>query len=207
MTTAPSLEAGAAYVERVLGVSPQAGGEHVRMGTHNRLLRLGDTLYLEVIAVNPAAPSPGRSRWFGLDALRPDSPPMLAAWVVRTPDIHTTAAASSESLGPVEAMSRGALDWLITIPADGVVPLDGVGPALIQWHADVHPASRMADCGLSLAGFEIRHGDPARVSRLLASLGLADAVEVRPLSAGEAPHLVAHIRTPQGMRQLPAVLG
>ncbi len=57
--TAPDLGAGAELVRRSLGVMPQAGGEHARMGTHNLLLKLGDSLYLEVIAPNPNAPEPG----------------------------------------------------------------------------------------------------------------------------------------------------
>ena len=52
----------------------QVGGEHPRMGTHNLLLRLGDSVFLEVLSPNPDAPPPSRPRWFGLDALRPDSP-------------------------------------------------------------------------------------------------------------------------------------
>ena len=67
--TAPSLAAGSAFVQEVLGVAPQAGGEHPRMGTHNLLLRLGDSLFLEVIAANPQVPAPDRPRWFGLDQL------------------------------------------------------------------------------------------------------------------------------------------
>jgi hypothetical protein len=53
--TAPTLEAGAELVRLALGVEPQAGGAHARMGTHNLLLRLGDAVYLEVIAPDPRA--------------------------------------------------------------------------------------------------------------------------------------------------------
>lgn len=53
--TAPTLESGAEFVRRSLGVDPQPGGEHPRMGTHNLLRRLGDSLFLEVIAPDPAA--------------------------------------------------------------------------------------------------------------------------------------------------------
>ena len=63
-----SLEAGARDVERALGVSLLEGGKHPRMGTHNRLLRLGDQVYLELIAIDPVGSPPGRPRWFGLDA-------------------------------------------------------------------------------------------------------------------------------------------
>lgn len=200
--TAPTLEAGAAFVRDRLGVAPQTGGEHPRMGTHNRLLRLGDALFLEVIAANPAAPPPARPRWFALDTLAPQSPPTLATWVVRTADIAATHAAASEALGSIEPMSRGALDWLITIPADGSLPLGGAGPALIEWHTEAHPASGLKEHGLSLARLEIFHPDPERVSRLLASLELAAAVAVSAAPAGSPARLVAHIETPWGLRQL-----
>lgn len=202
--TAPSLAAGAEFVRRVLGVEPQPGGEHPRMGTHNLLLRLGDALFLEVISVNPAAPAPGRPRWFGLDGLRPDSMPALSTWVVRTADIRTSASACLVSLGDIELMSRGALDWLITIPANGAVPLDGVAPALIEWHTDTHPASKLEDRGLSLARLELFHPEPARVSHLLSSIGVEGPVSVRPLADGARPHLAALIETPQGPRELSA---
>lgn len=200
--SAPTLAAGAAFVDQVLGVSPQPGGEHLRMGTHNLLFRLGESLFLEVIAPNPNAAAPARPRWFGLDRMRADTLPSLSTWVVRTGDIHASAAACSESLGEIEPMSRGAIDWLITIPADGSVPVDGVAPALIEWHTLVHPAAGLPDRGLSLVGLEIIHPDPQRLSRLLSSLDLQGPVTLRSPAGGAMPHLVAHISTPQGLRAL-----
>lgn len=200
--TAFSLEAGAAFVSETLGVSPQVGGEHPRMATHNLLLRLGDTAFLEIIAPNPAVPAPSRPRWFALDGLGPRSPPRLSAWVVRATDIRAAVAATAEPLGNVEPMSRGALNWLITIPSDGSVPLGGVAPALIEWRADTHPAARLEDRGLSLAKLVIRSSEPNRVSQLLRSLELDAPVSVVPALAGESPRLVAHINTPSGLRLL-----
>ncbi|MGX5658125.1 VOC family protein [Castellaniella ginsengisoli] len=200
--TALSLEAGAAFVADTLGVATQGGGEHPRMATHNRLLRLGESMYLEVIAPNPAAPAPGRPRWFGLDTLAPQSPPSLSTWVVRSDDIRASATAASEPLGDIEPMSRGALDWLITIPADGSIPLEGAAPALIQWHAGAHPAARMEDKGCALVLLEIFHPDPDRVSRLLSALELAAPVAARQAGPGEPVRLAAHIDTPHGRRIL-----
>jgi hypothetical protein len=62
IVTAPSLEIGAEYVRQILRVAPQVGGKHPRMGTHNLLLRLGNSLFLEVISPDPDAPSPERPR-------------------------------------------------------------------------------------------------------------------------------------------------
>jgi hypothetical protein len=197
---APTLEAGCAHVRAALGVEPQPGGEHERMGTHNRLLRLGESLYLEVIAANPAARKPPRPRWFALDTLAPDAPPKLAAWIARSGDIRAALAATDEPLGQVEAMSRGLLEWLITIPADGSLPLGGAAPALIEWHTDTHPALRLDDRGLALERLEIHHPEPARIERLLHALKIAGPVEV--VREPAAARLVAHIRTPQGLRTL-----
>jgi hypothetical protein len=99
-------------------------------------------------------------------------------------------------------MSRGALNWLITIPADGSVPLDGVAPALIEWQTEVHPATRLPDCGLSLVELKIFHPDPDRIERLLRSIGLAGPVCVAAPPDKGAAHLLACINTPQGLREL-----
>lgn len=197
--TAPSLAVGAAFVRNALGVSPQNGGEHPRMATHNLLLQLGDALFLEVIAANPSAGQAARPRWFALDSLSPQSAATLATWVVRTDDIHATVSAATETLGNIEPMSRGSLDWLITIPADGSLPLDGVAPSLIEWHCDEHPASKLDDQGLSLVKLELFHPEPGRIAKLLQSLALEAPVSIL---AGPVPRLVAHIQTPRGLRRL-----
>lgn len=56
VVTAPDLEAGAGFVRNALGMEMGRGGKHPRMGTHNMLLRLGETSFLEVIAADPEAP-------------------------------------------------------------------------------------------------------------------------------------------------------
>ena len=202
--TAPSLEIGAKFVRETLGVTPQSGGEHPRMGTHNLLLRLGDSLFLEIIAPDPAAPRPDRARWFALDSLQADAPPRLSTWVARTNDIHATGANSSEGLGNIEPMTRGALNWLITIPGDGSLPLDGIAPTLIEWQAEPHPATKLEDLGLSLVRLELFHPEPDRISTLLKSIEFEGPVSLSLLSGSVAPYLVAHINTPTGLRKLSA---
>ncbi|WP_050462398.1 VOC family protein [Herbaspirillum autotrophicum] len=202
VVTAFTLADGVAWVERTLGVSLQNGGEHVRMGTHNALLRLGPDFYLEVIAVNPAAPKPDRPRWFGMDALHAGSPPRLAGWVVRTNNIAAAVAASPVDVGPVESMSRGTLNWLITIPADGRFPLDGVMPTLIEWHTPSHPAANLQESACTLHRLQGFHAQAVDIMRSLALIGLQDDILISAPAAGQAPYLRAEIHTPDGLRVL-----
>src|SRR5690349_24678119 len=83
---AESLRAGVAHAEAALGVTSPFGGAHPLMVTHNHLLRLGDTLFLEILAPDPAAGPLFRPRWFGLDAKKQRAalavPPRLVTWAV-----------------------------------------------------------------------------------------------------------------------------
>jgi hypothetical protein len=201
--TAPDLTAGVELVRHALGVAPEVGGEHPRMGTHNCFLKLGEKVYLEVISANPDASRPGRPRWFQLDQPKSTRTPRLAAWIARTDDIHAAVAASPVSLGNVEPMSRGPLNWLITITEDGSLPLQGVAPMLIQWPSGTHPTSTLRDSGCSLIRLEGFHPEAGKVKSLLESIGFQDEnFSVSHLPAGERPYLVAHIQTPAGPRRL-----
>jgi len=203
--TAPNLEAGAQFVRESLGVVPQTGGEHPRMGTHNLLLRLGSSTYLEVIAPNPEAPKPNRPRWFALDELQPDTPPSLSTWVVRTEDIYSTVNTCSETIGKIEPMNRGQLNWLITIPENGRLPLGGIAPALIQWQTEQHPAEKLHNYGLSLLKLEVFCPKHSQISTLLESINFQGSVSLLSLPHGRTPYLKAHINTSGGVRQLVAL--
>lgn len=200
---APDLDTGCAFVTRVLGVELQPGGAHPRMGTHNRLLRLGPETYLEVIAIDPTAKRPDRPRWFGMDQWVVDAPARLATWVARTDDIHGLSDASRAIVGHPEPMTRGALAWQITIPDDGSLPLNGSAPTLIQWEQTPHPASAMVDQGCSLVALDVFDPDPENIQTLLTAINFAGPVRLHELGAGSQPYLVAHIQTPEGLKILP----
>lgn len=205
VVTAATLAEGIGYIEQTLGVTPQAGGEHVRLGTHNALLKLGHGFYLEVIAINPAAAAPQHARWFGLDHLAAGSKPRLATWVVRTDNIEAAAAAAGESdisPGPIEEMSRGALQWRITIPADGRLVMDGVMPSLIQWNSSSHPTDNMANLGCALVRLEGFHPQAEAIVASLARMGLQSHVGMNTPAPGQKPHMLALIQTPTGLHPL-----
>ena len=200
--TAPTLALGMAYIEQTLGIVPQTGGEHIRMGTHNALVKLGRGFYLEVIAINPAAPAPPRPRWFGLDTMAANARPHLATWVVRTDDIAAAVAAAPGPTGTVQAMSRGDLSWQITIPDDGALVLDGIMPALIEWHTANHPSEQMQDLGCSLVSLEGFHAQAPIITRSLEAIGMENPVPMHTIAADQAPHLLVLIQTPTGVHPL-----
>jgi Glyoxalase-like domain len=200
--TAPTLAIGGAYVFERLGVYPQKGGEHARMGTHNLLLSLGNSAYLEVIAINPAAPKPAQRRWFGLDALPANAPARLHTWVARTGNVAQAVSNSFEAMNPIVPMSRGALNWLITSPQEGDAAHGGLTPTLIEWQTDAHPASTLPDAGLVLMQLELFTSEAPRIERQMKALGLSAGWSANALPADKTPTLRAQVQTALGMRVL-----
>ena len=198
--TAGSLEKGVDYAQSVLGAPLQRGGEHPLMGTHNYLLKLGQESYLEVIAVNPQAPSPNRPRWFGLDNLPDEGRPRMATWILRVDDVESAVRRSPIPLGSVTPMSRGDLNWLITIPDDGSLPMDGVAPTLIEWKTPTHPAAAMQDTGCFLVKLEGFHPEAERITGMLDAIGFDGDFSVSPIDSGSKPYIIAHVHTPSGTK-------
>lgn len=202
VVTAATLEQGMHWVEQQLGVTmqPRVGGQHARLGTWNALLGLGPDFYLEVIAIDPQAAAPSRARWFGMDQLTADAAPRLAHWVARTDDIAAAASACLIDPGVIEPMSRGQLQWQITIAADGQLACDGVMPSLIQWQSQPHPALALPDSGCRLLHLDGRHIRGAEVAQSQGAIGLDDArIRIAP---GDSSGLTASIMTPHGLRRL-----
>ena len=191
-----SLEEGVDVVEAALGVKLAGGGEHALMATHNRLLGLGD-LYLEVIAINPAAPAPNWPRWFDLDNFQ--GRPRLTNWVARSENLSADLADCPSGTGVPVDLQRGDYRWTMAVPADGKLPFDGGFPALIQWHGALHPARALPESGLRLTRLEISHPKALALQAALAHL-IADARVV--IVPGAAVAMRASFDTPHGPRVL-----
>ena len=200
---ARDLDAGAAWLERRLGATLTGGGEHARMGTHNRLLKLGERFYLELIAIDPRASPPGRPRWFDLDRLElPVDRPRLIHWVARSDDIVRDTAACGEASSEILGMERGGFRWRISVPRDGSLPGDGLVPTLIQWDVPFHPADRLPGADCALMKLEAFHPGPAEIRVRLAALGLDTRLDLHPGVAGEAAEMVAYVSCPRGLVEL-----
>jgi hypothetical protein len=200
VVAAMTLADGMDWIADITGVAPQPGGKHRAMGSHNALLKLGERVYLEIIAIDPDGAKPPRPRWFDLDniALQAElaERPRLIHWVARTDDIEAAAAACPIPLGPIHSMARGDYRWRITIPDDGALPVKGVVPTLIQWDVSAHPADRLPESNVSIAQLAASHADPAQIRAVLAALGLDG---VLPVTYDRDARLAAMLRTPRGI--------
>jgi hypothetical protein len=201
---APTLETGAEYVRSRLGIVMPTGGEHPQMGTHNLLLRLGDDVFLEVIATNLKATRPNRPRWFGLDDAKFIESAWtegrrLLGWVARTDDLEAVLTSQRKILGQKIRISRGDRAWFFSVLADGSLPAGGVAPSVIEWSDGGNPASEMPDYGVSLLSFELEHPDPEWVSALYANLGVVNPPKVR---RGRKFSYRAFIKTANGTKEL-----
>lgn len=200
VVAAASLEQGAAWCEATLGVLPAAGGRHPLMGTHTRLLAIGSEAfpqaYLEILAIDPQAPPPGRPRWFGLDdpdlQARLQDGPRLVHWVARTNAIDTDRQALIDlgcAPGDVVKASRGALSWQILLRPDGQLMRGGALPTLIQWDG-AHPADALPASGVALQALSLR-GLPPRIHAWIGMSGV-DRLE------DPGPALCATLATARG---------
>jgi hypothetical protein len=187
-----TLDEAAGHVERALGAPMQPGGQHERFATHNRLLGLDPGLYIEAIAIDPGLPPPGDARWFGLDAF--SGPARLDKWVLRCNDIKAALRALPMAGRPV-SLERGALSWTMAVPADGLLPFDGVFPALIQWHSPVPPGKTLAASGLALRTLSLRHPEVTALRALLEPLLPSGSVRY----VEGSPGLIAEIATGRGV--------
>ena len=193
VVTAPDLDAGCAWAEAALEVPLAPGGRHAAMSTHNRLLSLGADCYLEVIAPDPAAPPPGRPRWFDLDGR---TAPGLTNWAVRTDDLGAALAAAPDGAGEPWDLARGDLAWRMGVTAGGTTPLGGAFPMILEWRGAT-AAERLPDAGCRLRAL---HVETPQADALRAALAFED----RRVRIDDAPalHLWAEIDTPAGTRRL-----
>jgi hypothetical protein len=201
---APSLAEGVAHVRTCLDIDVPFGRQHPDMGTHNHLLRLGESVYLEIIAINPDVPCPARPRWFGLDdqnAVRAawDSGLRLRGWVARTDDIDTMLPRYEAVLGRKVGFTSANGDFFFAIPDDGSLPSGGIAPSVIDRQGKPPSVAAMADLGARLRSVIIEHPDPDRVATLYETLGIANPPEIRH---GECLRYRALIETPGGVKEL-----
>ena len=201
---APSLAEGVAHIRECLGVDIPFGRKHQHMGTHNHLLELGNTVYLEVIAVDETVPVPAHPRWFGLGeaaAVRQawDEGRRLRGWVARTDHFDDHMTRHGAVYGERREFGSANGSYYFAIPQDGSLPMNGLAPSLIDRQGKRPSMPPQADQGCRLKTFTIRHPDTAMVAELYRRLDVTGAPAVEH---GPSFRYVAGIETPAGLKIL-----
>jgi hypothetical protein len=196
------LQDGTSFLEQTLGVGFAGGGKHTLMATHNRLLKLQDSIYFEAIAIDHEAVQKhgniGRKRWFSLDEDRTKErlaqSPRPLTWVVAVDDIYDAVSKCGYDAGKITAMTRGDLEWMLTIPEDGTLVEDGLLPGFIQWPGGRNPANKLPESGTRLQRLILQCPQPDAIGQSIEQLGIDGPVEVRPGPA----NLIFEMRTNAG---------
>jgi hypothetical protein len=195
----PDVDATVAELEERFGVEFQAGGRHPAWGTRNRILPLGDRLYLEVIGPDASSPPPEGGRILEVDRLEG---PSLRWWAVR-PFLLPLTCGEFETAGYVpgeiiqghrELEGGGELGWQMTDPH--VRLLDGLLPLVIDWdYGSAHPGDDGTP-GVKLTEFRLEHPDHEALAPVFGHLRLYT------VHSGDAPALIARFDTPNGPVEL-----
>ena len=173
------------------GVRPHFGGHHPELGTHNAIARLGERVFLEIIAPDPHLPAGEFAR-----KLATLAEPTLLMWAARTTDATATAgrAKAAGYAATVAEGHRQRPDGEVVRWVNVFVAGHGAGtlvPFFVQWHGPHHPAAD-APAGLTLASFAIETPQPTSVRTVLAALDVKVSVRKgrrdRLLAAIEGPH-------------------
>lgn len=201
---APSLADGVDHIRACLDIDIPFGQRHDYMGTHNHLLQLGGSVYLEIIAVDPAATPPAWPRWFGLDDAHGvraawESGRRLRGWVARSSNIDATLSGHANLFGTKLGLPPAAPVFDFSLRQDGALPLDGAAPCIIDRRGKTRNMATIPDLGARLASFVLEHPDPAMVAALYRNLNLDHAPTI---TCGAVARYRAEIELPGGLKRL-----
>ena len=177
-----NLISGTKILETKLSTKFSPGGEHMIMGTHNKLLKLQSNIYLEVIANNPNVSKPSRQRWFSLDESsikeKIKKSPRLLCWVLEVDNIEDTVKKCGYNPGKILQLSRDELTWKVTVPSNGKLVENGVLPVLIEWPNNQHPSKKLNNSKVSINKISLFHPEPYKIKNIISNLIESDLIHV-----------------------------
>ena len=156
---ASTLEEGTSLIENKLQVKLSNIGYHKDMGTHNRVVKINESVYLEVISIDPNSVTTKSKRWFNLDC------PKLQSQLRKSPQVVGYVIESDNKkilkyYEPFFKASRGEYKWKFAMPCNNSKISavksyqNGIIPSLINWESE-KPIYKMQDNHLNLEKLEI----------------------------------------------------
>ena len=179
-----TLEEGTEFVENILQANLSDIGYHKDMGTHNRVIRISDEIYLEVVAIDPKIRNLKNRKWFNLDnsnlQLKLKKSPQIIGYVIEKKDIKI-----SKYYDPFFEASRANYRWQFAMPTyknkflDSEIVETGIIPSLISWKSE-KPINQMKKNQFELISFEIELSESQKhFNTFFDSFGEIEHVSVR----------------------------
>ena len=154
-----TLDEGTKFVENILQAKLSEIGYHKDIGTHNRVIRISEKVYLEVIAIDPKTSKLNNRKWFNLDNSKLQSKlkksPQVIGYVIENDDINIT-----KYYDPFFESSRDIYKWQFAMPTfnknilNSEIVEAGMIPSLISWKSD-KPVYQMKKNQFELISLEI----------------------------------------------------
>ena len=154
-----TLEEGTIFVENILQAKLSDIGYHKDMGTHNRVIRISEKVYLEVVAINPKIKNLINRKWFNLDNSYLQSKlkksPQIIGYVIENNKRNI-----NKYYDPFFEVSRDSYKWKFAMPTfdnnilDSKIIEMGIIPSLISWKSE-KPINQMKKNQFELISFEI----------------------------------------------------
>lgn len=201
---APTLAEGVSHVQSCLGLGVPFGSRHNYMGTHNHRLQLGNSVYLEIVALDPEGIEPDRARWFNLDDQEQvradwDAGRRLRGWVANTDALDAVVSAHGGIFGNKVSLPAVDPTFAFTILEDGLLPLDGAAPSIIDHRGDTSYIATIPELGARLHSFTLEHPDPSSIAALYKELAIENPPTIIQTSQVRYRAL---IKTPTGLKEL-----
>ena len=155
-----TLQEGTEFVENILQAKLSDIGYHKDMGTHNRVIRISERVYLEVIAIDPKISNLNKRKWFNLDNSSLQSKlkksPQIIGYVIENNDMRI-----NKYYDPFILASRDNYKWQFAMPTfknnilENKIIEAGIIPSLISWKSE-KPIYQMKTNQFELISFEIK---------------------------------------------------
>ncbi len=154
-----TLEEGTKFVENILQAKLSEIGYHKDIGTHNRVIRISEKVYLELISIDPKTNKLNNRKWFNLDNSKLQSKlkksPQVIGYVIENDNMNIT-----KYYDPFFESSRDIYKWQFAMPTfnknilDSEIIEKGMIPSLISWKSD-KPVYQMKKNQFELISLEI----------------------------------------------------
>ncbi len=155
-----TLEEGTVFIENILQAKLSDIGYHKDMGTHNRVIRISEKVYLEVVAIDSKRKNLKNRKWFNLDnsnlQLKLRNSPQIIGYVIEHKDRNI-----NKYYDSFFEASRDSYKWKFAMPTfdnsilDSEIIEAGMIPSLISWESE-KPIYQMKKNQFELISLEIR---------------------------------------------------